>query len=293
MSKTAKPRHRYIGGSSAAALVGKHAFKSPKEVYQKLLEGDDYQEEDLSGNRHIMRGNAVEPIAEARIREDHPSLNGENVEEVFDCDERTDQIYLEHPQYSYIAGHTDGISLDPFGSEAIVHEIKAPTSSSLEYMERHGISDRYFYQLQHYMGIAAALTDQHEVQGKLQIWDCDEWDVRTIQIERRPDVFEKLVSTYTFVWQEAQHDVPFEKCQAFNFINTEDSDKVYTSPYVEDLLAEYSEVHRTFKESKERKSELKSKILSQLDGETRIEGDHHYATVKYYDNSTHLRVREY
>jgi len=293
MTQFARPRHTYIGGSDAAALLGKHAFKSPAEVYKKLTDGSNYEEKDLSGNRHIQRGNYIEPIAEARIEQDYPSLNGDNVERIFDRDEKTDQIYLEHPDLPYVAGHTDGISLDPFGDTAIVHEIKSPTSSSIEYIERHGIPNRYFYQIQHYMGIAAALTDEYDVTGKLQIWSCDDWDVRTFEIERRPQLFSKLTGIYEKVYEAAQSGVPFEECQVFNFVDVEDSESVYTSERMEDMLADYYEAYTTYKEMKSKKSDLKGKILSQLNGEERIEGDGHYATVKYYDNSTHLSVREY
>lgn len=286
-------RGSYIGGSDAAALLGKHSFKGPASVYKKLLEGSEYEEKDLSGNRHIQRGNYIEPIAEARIEQDHPSLNGENVEDIFDCDPKTDQIYLEHPRLTYVAGHTDGISLDPFGDTAIVHEIKAPTSSSINYIERHGLPDRYFYQIQHYMGIASALTDQYEVTGKIQIWSCDQWDVRTFEIERRPDLFSKLTGIYESVYEAATDGIPFDKCQAFNFVDVEDSGGVYTSEKMTDMLEEYYEAYQTYKAMKEKKSDLKGKILSQLNGEERIEGEDHYATVKYYDNSTHLSVREH
>jgi len=58
------------------------------------------------------------------------------------------------------------------------------------------------------------------------------------------------------------------------------------------MLAEYYQIRSTWKESEDEMKSLKTEILSNLEGESRIEGDKHYATVKEYKNSTHLTVRE-
>ena len=292
MSQDEVSRRSYIGGSDAAKVIGKHNFAGPESVY-KNIRGTvpESEQEDLSKNRHIMRGNHCEPIALSRIKEEYPSLNGPEVRGRFDEGSGIQgEIFLRHPEYDFIGGHTDGLSIDPLTEHITVHEVKSPTSSSIDYVEKNGIPPRYYYQLQHYMGIAHA-KGAREVEGRLQLWSCDEWDLITIPVDFNKSEFANLVENYKTLWENARvEDRPIEESN-FKVRTTEKKD-TYTSDRVDELLRSYYEAHSNFKEAKERKKKLKSKILSQSDDASRLEGEDHYATIKDYSNSTHLRVRE-
>jgi len=95
---------------------------------------------------------------------------------------------------------------------------------------------------------------------------------------------------YDEFWAHAHEEIPFEDTP---FTDKSETDRdVYRSERMSALLSEYHDIHETFKTAKERKKELKREILSNLDGEKKIEGENHYANIKNYSNSTHLYVRE-
>jgi predicted phage-related endonuclease len=283
-------RDTYIGGSDAAKILGKHMFDSRRSVYEKLCPLYDYEPKDLSENKDVKRGVVCEDHALDEIRDLFPSLNGESVYDAFDEGiGQNNQIYLRHPDRKYVGGHTDGISISPLEDVVRVHEVKAPRSTSIKRIEKNGIPDRYFWQLQHYMAIVSAQTE-FDVEGTVWLWSCDEWANIRIDVEPRTELWEDLFAHYDEFWAHAQEEIPFEDTP----FRDKDTDRdVYRSDKMSARLSEYYKLHKTFKTAKKQKKRLKREILSNVDEETRIEGENHYAKIKNYSNSTHLYVREY
>jgi len=292
MSNTVE-RKEYIGGSDSAKLMQEHRFGGPKDVYDKVSPQVDYTPEDLSENRDIMRGNMVEPIAFDQIQNEYPSLNSTPVRDELDSGGGIGgQIFLQHPENPYVAGHPDGLSMDPFDDSVIVHEIKAPRSSSISRIRKQGIPSRYFYQVQHYMGIVHEQTDS-EVKGIVWPFSCDDWEPFPIQVQFREDLWSDMSRLYQNFWQRVVvEDETWDSVNEDLFGGENEKAEVYESEKMSDMLAEYYEIRSTYKEKKDDMKSLKTEILSNLNGESRIEGDTHYATVKEYSNSTHLTVRE-
>jgi len=282
---------KFIGGSDIAKILGEHAFEGPKSVYQRLRDGVDTASEDLSDNRDIMRGVACEPKALDRIREQYPSLNSEKVRSVFDAGGGRDgQIRLQHPNKPYLAGSVDGMSIDPFGGSAVVHEVKSPRSSGIKRIEKRGIPSRYFWQVQFYAGIANEIYDG-TVESYVWLWNCDKWDVERIEVEWQPERFERIVDVCDRFYAFASEDIPFEETDLGDQNEEVDRD-VYSSEEMSAKLSAYHNIHQNYKRLSELKADLKREILSQLDGEEKIDGRDHYAKIQRRSNATYLTVRE-
>jgi len=199
-------RDTYIGGSDSAKLMQEHRFNGPKKVYDKVSPQVEYTPEDLSENRDIMRGNMVEPIAFEQIQNEYPSLNSTPVREALDSGGGIGgQIFLQHPKQPYVAGHPDGISMDPFDNSVVVHEIKAPRSGGISRIRKHGIPSRYFYQVQHYMGIVSEQTDS-EVKGIVWPFSCDDWEPFPIEVQFRENLWHKMSTLYRNFWKRVVVD---------------------------------------------------------------------------------------
>ena len=284
-------RSSYLGGSDSAKVLGEHAFEGPRSVYEKLKQGEDYEEKDLSGNKDIQRGNFCEPLALDEISSCYPSLNDEDVYERFDDGGGHDnQVFLRHPDKVYIGGHPDGISIDPFDGTATVHEVKAPRSKSVKYIKKNGIPSRYYWQVLHYGGIVDAQTEEN-VQCVVWVWNCDKWDVERYDVEYNADGIAALFERYSRFWAYAQEGIEWEKTDLG--VDYDYEPNVVSSDKLSTWLRQYGRIHSTFKEAKEQKKDLKGKILSAIPkGTDRIEGDTHYAKIKNYSNSTHLIVRD-
>lgn len=268
-------RSKYIGGSDAGALMGGHEYKSVRDVWEKLRGRKDT---DLSGNRHIVRGNKMEPLIEEWILENlDPTLNSEGIYELFDAGDESDQIFLQDPENEFIGGHPDGIGWgDPTTKNVVVYEIKAPTSGSLDRIKRHGIHARYYWQVMHYMMIVNR-TEYEAKRAVMVIWDYDNWKPLFVNVWFNAEKAEEL----------------FQRCKDMNFaaeagfipefddISEEERHLYEGEKPMDSMLGEYNDVNEKIKSLKTRKDDLKAKILSALDGENLIQTPNYSADIKY------------
>jgi len=282
-------RSTYIGGSDAAALMGKHQYKTVRDVYDKLQGNKDL---DLSGNKHVQRGNEMEPLIVDWLHENlDPTINDPTIYELFDAGDASDQIFLQDDEHPFLGGHPDGIGWgDPTTYDAVVYEIKAPASSSMDRLKRHGIHARYYYQVMHYMMIINR-GEFEAKRGVMVLWDYDAWKPLFVNVwydeEKAEELYERCQDMYFSAQVGSFPDFP-------NISNEERH--LYEGPKpMESMLQDYHQVHNKIKELKDRKADLKAKILSALDGENTIQTPNYRADVKYdwgrYD-STRLTVSE-
>jgi putative phage-type endonuclease len=129
-------RQRGLGASDAAAIMGLNPYETADSVWDTLEGKPRYFTE--AAKAHIARGKAREPY----IRAVYSAMTG--VDWVPAC--------VEHEEAPFIRASLDGLS--PDGAEIL--EIKAPAAHSFRRMQRHGIPEYYYPQVQQQLLVTGA-----------------------------------------------------------------------------------------------------------------------------------------
>lgn len=140
-----KTRLTGIGGDDAAAIVGKHPFRTAYEVAMRLSEG--YTPPDIGDKDIILFGNEMEPVL-ARI---YAKRNGVEVYE-------EEGLTHRHPKYPFLIGHIDRrIKGDPTRAiecknvGAFVHERWGKPGTD-------EVPERVLVQVHHYMMVVPEIV---------------------------------------------------------------------------------------------------------------------------------------
>ena len=274
-------RGRYIGGSDAAAILGLNKYRTRLEVYQSKK---GLHKPDFSTNKHVERGNAIEPTIERYIREEvDPSVNLIDQYVAHDSRIRT-VLYAEGQDHAeqaaldliaqgqqinlmdacgYIGGHPDGIGDD------ILWEFKAPTMFTLERTEREGLPPRYYYQVQHYMMLAG------KSQGAVALWNYDKWMPYIIYVPADRKLWEQMRAEYEAFWFCVEMGVePAAETQ-----EQLEQVEVIESEELDDLLGEYRVAYEMRYGGEARQKEAKGRILTLAQGAKTIITPNYAATI--------------
>lgn len=286
-----RDRSSYIGGSSASAIMCDNEYKTRRDVYEVLA--GIRETDDLPNEGHIARGNTLEPIVEEWIGHNvDPTINGEKAFEEYDAGGgHNGQIFLQHPDHDYIGGHPDGIGFRcehpqvPRGA-GVIYEIKTPTTYNVKKIDKHGITGRYFWQVQHYMLITGI---QHSL---VVIWDYNQWKGRLYYVPAKPKLHEEMLEEYRDMYFCSQMGIMPEPKDDIQ----RQSQELPHKPELDRLLIEYEKYKGMKYEAKDKLGELKGQILSLVpDGQEIINTPNMRATIKYnwgrYD-ATYLKTSE-
>jgi hypothetical protein len=203
-------RSKYIGGYDCSCILGYNPYRPKLLVWHDKVYG---VERDLN-NPHIDRGNTMEPIVEAYLRERvDPSINSPDVFRRFDAEAKAggpvsgtaNQILLVDEQQDFVGGHPDGIGDD------CVYEIKCPTMRKIEMLTsglgsrevmmsvdeiyRGGLPLEWVLQVQHYMMVTG------QKKGCIAIWDYDNWAPFLFYMDADVKLHERLREEYEIFWQ--------------------------------------------------------------------------------------------
>ena len=281
-------RNEYVGGSDAAALMGKNQYKTVLSVWERLR---GVSQPEVS-SPHIDRGNDLEPLIEDWIKENvEPDLNSQAMYEIYDRgDDGSGQILLQHPEDPRLAGHPDGIGPgDAFTDDHVLWEIKAPMSRSVSDIRKYGLPSRYKWQVQWYMHLANKV---HPItRAVICVWDCDLWG-NPIQISvpyNRPKGLELEDRAKNLLFAAEVGQKP-----AAPTFDKQETEKVGDEQMAQ-MLRTYREVKDLERDLKEERKRLKSKILSRADGAEVVQTDDSLARITrnwgQYD-ATRLKVTD-
>ena len=293
-------RNRYIGGSDAAAILGLNKYRTRLEVYQSKM---GLHKPDFTNNKHVERGNSIEPTIERFVRENlDPTVNSEDQYLAHDSRiaavraEATARYQQEHPaadpraareagldaargattelirsgqqinlmdECGYIGGHPDGVGDD------ILWEFKAPTMFTLERTLREGLPPRYYYQIQHYM----MLTGKEK--GACALWNYDRWEPYIIYVDADKALWNTLRQEYANFWFCCEMGVePPSESQA-----QLEQVEVIDNPELDDLLGEYRVAYEMRYEGEKRQKDAKGRIMTIAQGASTIITPNYAATI--------------
>jgi predicted phage-related endonuclease len=295
MSRSIIPRHDYIGGSAAATILGKNDYEARLGLWERKHFRQDL---DLSDNRHVMRGNLVEPIVEEWVKTHvDPTINTrENWEKYdfglaqrrFEEREADAQIMLMDPEphpitgKPYIGGHPDGLG------DEILWEFKVPTSYKLERVIKDGMPDSWYYQILHYMMISGLKR------GCLAMWSWDRWEPYLIWVEPDPFIYAVMREEYERFWNyvatgerpPADAETTFER----------EHQEVVEDPKVDEMLKAYQDAYDKRYSGKDEQEAARAQFLSWARGRSRVITPNYTASItemtRYGKSYTRLTVRE-
>lgn len=164
-------RLTYIGGTVAAAVMGVSEWSNPAaELYLALGRYAGLIEPpDLTHNRDVMRGVAMEPLIVDLIRSElDPS-----------CRPYNELVY--HPEIPAAGGHPDAIG------DEWVYEIKAPREPA-------PLKPEYFWQAVHYAGILWRLGMLPKPAARVVQLNYTDWRLAVSEFDDLTDKVEELES---------------------------------------------------------------------------------------------------
>ena len=140
MEEWKNKRQKGIGGSDAAAIIGRSPYMTNQELW-KIKTGRK-QQEDISDKEFVKYGVKMEPVLIDMFRADNPQY------EVF----HEDYDVRYHKDYDFILGSLDGYVLDKETGKYGVLEIKTCNINKYNKDKWYNqIPDNYFCQILHYM----------------------------------------------------------------------------------------------------------------------------------------------
>lgn len=272
-------RRTYIGGADAAAILGLNDYQTFMKTWRKKvgLESDDLD------NKHIRRGNAMEPIIEQYAVEHFASdINSPEMFKRFGTPEAVErlkawmrmhpvagmkmpdrpQITVRHRKYDFCGGHPDGLN----GKR--VWEFKAPAMRNFKFIDTQGVSMSWIIQVQYYMWITGLK------EGWILVWNYDNWEPMIVRLKpnrRLHKQFEEVLPAFWFhVETETEpnfHGLPEIK----DFIDTSELDKILHS-YVQAVEQKY--------EATDQVDLLKTTIIAHMEGAELAETENYSISAK-------------
>jgi putative phage-type endonuclease len=185
MKKTIAPntyvQSRSIGGSDAAAVMGRSRYKTAAEVYDAIV-GHSAVRPTQNDRGPTERGRALEGwIIQMYERET------ENITFV------RDRVYCE--QHPFLHATPDRLILAAGrGRGDGLLEIKAPGTYVLRQWKEEGIPEEYYIQMQHYLFVLGLTW------GHFCALDYDAWTVWVVPVERDEQTIAMLVDKCTTFW---------------------------------------------------------------------------------------------
>lgn len=282
-----RDRDTYIGGSSASVIMCDNDYESLRALYDRMR--GDFASKDISANPHVRRGVYLEPFLEKWIFENlDDTINIDAVYREYDAGGgHGGQIFLEHPEYDWIGGHPDGIGWNhpKHADETVLYEIKAPTPTGVQKIERSGLPARYTFQVQHYM-MCAGIKHSYVV-----VMDYTMWRGWPIYVPAKPELQQSMLDAYK--------DFKFSVDMGFEPEMASDEYKEHMNltenVELDTTLAAYNAAKEQQYEGKNARARLKGEILSLVGDQNKVTTDNHILTIKRnygrYD-STMVKVSE-
>ena len=290
-------RNSYLGGADAAAVLGRHLYRSRLAVW--LAKRGKSADTDLSENPHVQRGNFLESYVETYIREKmDPTINNDAAWAKYDAKQRAErriperspdaQIMLldtnnPHPITGkpYVGGHPDGIG------DEILYEIKCPTTRKVDRIVREGAPAEWLFQVQHYLRLTGLAL------GKMVIWNADDWAPYVIDVHADLDLHEIMREEYETFWNHVANGTePTDGSKA-----QDHQVHVNTDPEIEKHLREYKEAYNGRYEFENVQKRVRAQLLTAAQGRNCLITPSYTATInrrtnRYGTESTILTVSQ-
>ena len=136
-------RKKGIGGSDAAAIIGKNPYKSNVKLWREKTGKEE--PEDISDKPYVKYGTLAEEHLRELFKLDYPDF------EVI----HKENTIIKHPKYDFLFANLDGQIIDKTTGEMGILEIK--TTSILKSMQKEKwkerIPENYYCQILHYLNV--------------------------------------------------------------------------------------------------------------------------------------------
>lgn len=239
-----RSKMRGIGGSDAAVVAGISRYKSQ---YQLWMEKTG-KSEPFSGNEASHWGNKLEDV----VAEEYTQRTGRKVR-------RVNQTQY-HPEYDFIFGHVDRVSV---GDKRIV-EIKTSLGkyrSDVDWGDAgsDSIPEAYYLQVQHYMAVM-----QSQVCDVAALVSGDSGaELRIYEIQRDDKLIADLISMEKKFWEYVESDTPppvrDTRDLAIKYPK-DDDETVIASMEIYGLINALKDMKNSKKEIENAEEEIKTKI---------------------------------
>lgn len=280
-------RNKRIGGSDASVIMGHNEFCTINDLWRRKVYGHD----NTVDNGHIRRGITMEPIVEDYIKTNlDPTMNNPENFALFDKQpEHSYQISVEHPDYSFIGGHPDGIG------DKCIWEIKCPTMRKLELIYTDGLPQMWIDQVYHYMMCTGRRW------GVIAIWDYNAWEPKIYRLKENPEYQEKMLARYLMFWEELNKGWDLiEETGALSirepeFEDFESGTQIATiSDSVLDQVLVDLEVAKSKKYDGDADyKKLRSEVLTQFKHKVPLYGNHRFFTDQHQVSISHIDRKTY
>lgn len=269
-------RAAYIGGSDAAAILGRSLYRTPMDVWRVKV-GASYSDFNKD-NLHIRRGNYTEPMIEQHCQTIDPSLNARHQFEQYCPDllptfddfaagkrPRPAQLNMMHPDLPYVGGHPDGVG------DIDLWEFKSPAPRNFEMYCKTGFPGDWLYQMCHYAWIYG------KKRMKLAMWDFNAWEPYVVEFVPSPKAFALFERIYPVFWDAVQNETPYEPqidAQVIKFLNDD---------ALEQLAYQYRDQTEIRYASEAAQKRLKGEMLTALGGAEHYETDNLSIGTRFVD----------
>lgn len=268
-------RTDYIGGADAGTLLGRNDYNNIKKAWRKKLG----RELDDPANKHMARGIATEPyIHDHIVTHVDPTCNAPELRKKYSTPESYDewvtwnengrqgvepQIFMLSPVMPFVGGHPDGVG------KKVLWEYKAPAPRTFERIIKFGVDESWITQDQHYQWIAAQFHGNKITEGRLAIWDFNEWAPIIIRV--KPDLklwreFDRIYPAFWFHVETKTEPAIEGYTEAIDFV---------PDGLMDDILADYIKSTEDRYSSETTQKQLRSIILTYMDGRAKLETENH------------------
>jgi len=185
-----RQRRRGIGCSDVPIILGVSKFKTITELWEEKTGRSTLEQQD---SPDMQRGRTLEPI----IADIYAEKTGRIVRRV--------NAILQHPKYPFLLANLDrktSVPGNPDKSGAAPVEIKCPRLSVFGKIQREGVPQYYYVQLQAEMLVMGASW------GSLAVFNAERWELLHFDVPADPELQEQIVSRCQQFWNMVTLDTP-------------------------------------------------------------------------------------
>jgi putative phage-type endonuclease len=189
-------RRRGIGCSDVPVILGISKFKTITELWEEKTGRRPLEQRD---NPDMQRGRTLEPI----IADIYAEKTGRTVRRV--------NAILQHPKYPFLLANLDRKTSVPDNPDRPGYapvEIKCPRLSVFGRIQREGVPQYYYVQLQAEMLVMGASW------GSLAVFNAERWELLHFDVPADPELQEQIVSRCEQFWNKVILDTPPQEAES-------------------------------------------------------------------------------
>lgn len=173
-------RRTGIGGSDAAAVLGRSKWRTARDVWEEKTDTEKFAPQPR--NPIFERGKRLEPVALQLYLEE----SGETVHSAQDL--------YRHPQHDFLMCHPDGLIVANAGDGVL--EIKVLGMQTFGKILREGIPEDYLLQMQHNLMVTG------KTWGEFFILQPERWQTLRVNVQADPTLQAQMEAAEVLFWEQ-------------------------------------------------------------------------------------------